>query len=87
MTEFLGSPTANVVILVAFTAALLAVGIFLILKVREWRDRKEPSASSLITNFRELHSQGGLSDEEYRTIKAALNQQLQNELRDNGETV
>jgi hypothetical protein len=32
-----------------------------------------------------LHSRGGLSDEEYRTIKAKLAEQLQDELKDNGE--
>ncbi len=39
-----------------------------------------PGASELMSNFRELHSQGGLSDEEYRTIKAMLAQQVENEL-------
>ena len=36
-------------------------------------------------NVRELHSQGELSDEEFRTIKTNLATQLQDELNDNGE--
>jgi hypothetical protein len=36
--------------------------------------------------FRELHSQGVLSDAEFRTIKTALTVQLQQELKVNNET-
>jgi uncharacterized membrane protein len=86
MIEFLSSRTAEIVIGLALMAAVIAVGIYLIQKVREWRDQKEPPPSTLITKFREIHSQGGLSDEEYRTIKAVLTQQLHEELKDNGET-
>jgi hypothetical protein len=32
-----------------------------------------------------MNSKGGLSDEEFRTIKTTLTSQLQDELNDNGE--
>lgn len=83
MADFLSTPAAQLVILVAMTAALIAVGVYVILKVRGGGPEELPSASSLLTNFRELHSEGDLSDEEYRTIKAVLSEQLQEELKDN----
>jgi hypothetical protein len=39
-----------------------------------------------MTTFRDLHDQGGLSDEEYRTIKSKLTEQMQAELRETKET-
>ncbi len=85
MAEFFSTPTANLIILVAMTAALIAVGVYVIMKVRGWEGAEEPTASSLLTNFRELHHEGDLSDEEYRTIKSVLAEQLQDEIKDNGE--
>jgi uncharacterized membrane protein len=83
--EFFSQPTANLIILIAITAALIAVGVYLILKVRSWQEVEQPTASSLLTNFRELHHEGDLSDEEYRTIKSVLAEKLQEELKDNAE--
>jgi len=37
-------------------------------------------ASEAMTNFRDLHSQGGLSDEEYKTIKKKLASTVKSEL-------
>ena len=39
--------------------------------------------SEMMSNFRELHAEGGLSDEEFRTIKTQLSGQISSELRDN----
>lgn len=85
MAEFLGSHTAQLVIGLAITAMLIAVGVYVIQKVRNGDGEETPTASSLLTNFRELHAEGDLSDEEYRTIKAVLSEQLQDELKDNHE--
>lgn len=65
-------------------AVVLAAAGSLVWLVKRWRDvRAEdtPAASDLLTNFRELHSQGGLSDEEYRTIKTTLAGQLRDGVR------
>ena len=82
MAEFLGSPLASIVILVAVAAALVAVGIYVIARVRAGIGGKEPPASEWLTKFKELHAQGELSDEEYRTIKAMLAERFQQELND-----
>ena len=80
MAEFLASPLANLVILVAVVAALVAVGFYVIARVRSGVRSKSPPSSEWMTKFRDLHSQGELSDEEYRTIKAMLSERLQREL-------
>ena len=85
MSEFLGSPWAMVVMLLALTATLVAAGVYVIGKVRAGMMHKEPPASEWLTNFKELHAQGELSDEEYRTIKAMLAERLQQELNSTDE--
>ena len=66
--------------------ALVALGVSI---VRRWRggsaDDRE-SASELLTKFKELHSRGGLSDGEYRTIKTKLATQLESELNNDDKT-
>ena len=61
----------------ALTAGALAVA-------RRMRGRTVQSAldpNELMTNFRELYEQGGLSEEEFRTIKAKLARELKGEQR------
>ena len=61
------------------------VGVYIIRSVHgEFRDNAS-TAEDLIENFRDLHSKGELSDGEYRTIKAVLSTQLQNEIKGNDE--
>lgn len=65
----------------AIGMALLALGF-----VRRLRDRAEDDqggASDMLTKFREMHAQGVLSDEEYRTIKTNLAARLQSEIKGN----
>ena len=89
MVAFLGIPrsfwsstTAQVVILLAVLAAMIVVGIYLVRRFRGGAEEGHPSASDLMTNFGELHSQGELSDQEYRTIKTLLAARMQEELKD-----
>ena len=70
----------------AALAMLVALGVYLAGKIRARAAQKEPSASELLTKFREMHSRGVLSDEEFRTIKTTLTERLQTELRGNDET-
>jgi uncharacterized membrane protein len=81
MAEFLASPLANLVFLAALTATLIACGVYVIGRVRAGINRKEPPASEWMTKFKDLHSRGELSDEEYRTIKAMLTDHLRQELK------
>ncbi len=71
----------QLVVGLAALAMLAATGIYLIGKIRAKPAQKEPTASELLTKFREMHSQGVLSDEEFRTIKTTLTERLQTELR------
>ncbi len=85
MAEFLNGPLAEVVILLALAAMLVAVGIYVIARVRAGMHLKGPPASEWLTNFEELHAQGELSDEEYRTIKALLAERFQQEINGTDE--
>lgn len=65
--------------------ALLALAVVL---MRRWRGgavEDRPDASELLSKFRDLHDRGGLSDDEYRTIKTKLATELQRELSSNDE--
>lgn len=67
-------------------AIAIAVAAYVIGKIRAEPTQQEPEASELMSKFRDLHSEGVLSDSEFRTIKTALSARLQEELKDNGET-
>ena len=74
------------VLSVADLAILVSVGIYLTEKFRANPLQKEPATSEMLTKFREMLDRGELSEEEFRTIKTSLTEQLQQELNDNGET-
>ena len=72
------------VILLAFVFGVTALGLVL---VRKWRDRAsraDGTSSEIMANFRDLHDRGGLSDEEFRTIKAKLASSVKAELNRDG---
>ena len=73
--------------LVLFAAifALTAVGLAVARRFRDRsaKDRLDPN--ELLSKFRDLYEQGGLSDEEFRTIKAKLADELKAELKDNSK--
>jgi len=71
---------------VAALAVLVAIGIYLAGRFHPKAAQKEPTASELLTKFREMHSRGVLDDEEFRTIKTKLTERLRTELRDKDET-
>ena len=59
---------------------IVSVSIYIAGKFRGGAEKDTPVTSELISKFRELHEQGDLSDEEYRTIKTKLARRLQQEL-------
>ena len=62
-----------------FLALSLALTAGFCALVRKWVDRigeGRPDPHELLTNFRELHARGGLSDVEFRTIKTKLAPEL-----------
>jgi hypothetical protein len=66
-------------------AILLAIAWYVIGKIRPKSVQKERRASQWLSKFREVYSRGELSDEEFRTIKTQLAEQLQDELNGNGK--
>lgn len=82
----LSIPGAELVIWGTLGAMLIAVAFYVIGKIRPKSVQQEPTASELMSKFRELHSKGVLSDAEFRTIKTTLTVHLREELKDTGET-
>ncbi len=72
-------------LLFAVMAALAALGAWIVSRFRGHKEDDQPAASELLTNFRELHEQGELSEQEFRKIKTLLADKLQQELNDKGE--
>jgi hypothetical protein len=79
-------PIANLVIWLTLAAIGVAVAFYLLGKIRRQTAQQELSANELISEFRNLHSRGVLSDAEFRTIKTRLADRLQDEIKDTGET-
>lgn len=60
--------------------AVLLVGAYVLGKLRLLSASDRSSSQDLLTNFREMHSQGVLSDQEFRTIKTTLATKIQHEI-------
>ena len=86
MTELFRHPLFQAASWFAVIFALLALAFVLLRRWRGGAYDAQPTASELLTKFRELHRRGGLSDGEYRTIKTKLASQVDAELKDNDET-
>jgi len=82
MQEFLSTPLAKAVISVAILLVILAVGYYLVRRFRDRIDDDRQTTSDWLTNFREMHHEGDISEAEFRTIKTVLGQKLQEEIRD-----
>src|SRR5690606_8317516 len=81
MNEQLQSLT-EAALLFAAVFVLTAIGIAIVRKLRDIGGDRVAESSDLMTRFRDLHDQGGLSDEEFRTIKSKLARKLRGELED-----
>ncbi len=86
MSPFMDHPLAQSAMLMAAILLATAFGFAVVRKLRGLADHEGRPKSELLTKFRDLHARGGLSDEEYRTIKTKLAAQLQIELSDNNRT-
>jgi uncharacterized membrane protein len=73
----------NLLFWVAVFVVLVFAAVYVLSKIRARTVQQEPLASEMMSKFRELHSRGGLSDAEFRTIKTTLTARLQQELKDN----
>lgn len=86
MTGLLNYDVEQLVLWGAVLAVLAVCAVYVLGKIRRSSAQNEPIADELLSKCRDLHAQGGLSDEEFRTIKTQLATRLQDELKENGET-
>ena len=86
MSELFRHPLSQAALWFAAIFALLALAIVLLRSLRGGAAHDQPDASELLTKFRELHRRGGLSDDEYRTIKTKLATRIDTELNNTKET-
>ena len=86
MEQLFDAGLGALVVWLAVLAALVAVAIYVIGRVRAKTLQQEPPAGELPSKFRELHSRGELSDAEFRTIKTTLTAQLQDQFQDRSGT-
>jgi hypothetical protein len=68
-----------IIVWVAAGAGVAAIGFYILGRIRGAFRQSERESGILLDNFRELHSRGELSDEEYRTIKSKLASQLRDQ--------
>jgi len=86
MADFFGHPLSFAAFRFAAIFALLALTFMLMRRYRDRAAKDRLGASEMLTKFREVHAKGGLSDDEYRTIKTKLAVQLEVELNSNEQT-
>ena len=80
MKEFLLATPVQAAIWTAVLLILVVAGWYVAGRFRDRSDDNQPTASDLLTNFRELHHQGDINDAEFRTIKTVLGEEIQKEL-------
>ncbi|HEX3998276.1 MAG TPA: hypothetical protein VHX65_06995 [Pirellulales bacterium] len=90
MSNWLANPlvhalASKVLLWCTVLALLVVLAVYVLGKFRGSAEEEHLGASELLSKFRELHSQGGLSDEEFRTIKTLLAKKLQRQLKNSGE--
>jgi hypothetical protein len=85
MAELLAQPLVRAGLLFLIIAVLTGLGALVVSRFRGSAGDEQPTASELLTNFRELHEQGKLNAQEFRNIKTLLTDKLQQELNDKGE--
>ena len=82
MLEFLSTPLAKAVESVAVLLILMAVAFYVVQRFRDRIDEDRQTASDLLTNFREMHHEGDITEAEFRTIKTVLGHKLHEEFKD-----
>jgi uncharacterized membrane protein len=86
VSAFLEEPSVRLIFALAVFAVLLLIGGYVITRYRQNMRNPTLGANELLSNFRELNSEGQLSDEEFRTIKSMLAHEAKQELRDTGDS-
>jgi len=82
---FFRDPITELAVSLGVLAFLTAVAAYVIVKVRDRGKKEDLTGIELLSRFRDVHSQGGLSDAEFRTIKTRLADRLLDEVNDKEE--
>jgi|TARA_B110000495_G_scaffold194823_1_gene201642 uncharacterized membrane protein len=72
--EILETPAARAVLGITVLAILTTIAYFVVTNYRDRIDQDIPSPEEHLDNFQEIHSQGDISDKEFRTIETVLEQ-------------
>ena len=86
MADLMDHPLSRSALLFAVVFLMTAIGVAIVRRFRDRSDTDSSDRQELMTKFRELHAKGGLSDEEYLTIKTKLAAEVRAEFNDNGGT-
>ncbi len=78
--SFLDDRYAQIIVGVAVIAVLVAIGVYVVGRMRSELNDQPQNTSDVMSTFRELHEEGELSDEEYKSIKAKLSASLKQEI-------
>jgi hypothetical protein len=70
--EFLRSPQAQAVLWTTVLVWLVIIAFYVVSKVRGYMSDEGPSVDQHLTEFRKMHEEGQLEDQEFRTIKRVL---------------
>jgi hypothetical protein len=77
MQPWLTPAVWQVVLGLTVLGIIVAIALLGLKRLRERIDEDKASPSQLLSNFHDLHQQGGLTDAEFRTIKTVLGAKLQ----------
>ena len=77
----------ELVVWLAVLMIIVAIACYVTEKIRPKTEKKERAASEWLSKWRDLHSRGGLSDAEFRTIKTTFAAQLREQSSPNGKRV
>jgi hypothetical protein len=80
------SPWGKLVVGIGLMLLFIATGWWVLERLRDSTANNQPAASDLLTNLPQLRGEGAVSEEEYRTIKTAVEARLQQELSDTKNT-
>jgi uncharacterized membrane protein len=76
MTDFFATPTVQAGIAVLILCVLIALAFYLLSSFRDYTAQDTESTREALIKLQEMHRRGDISDEEFRTMKARTQQQL-----------
>ena len=82
MKEFLLTTPVQAVIWSTVLLIVIVTAVFIVERLRDRMDDDRLEANELLTNFRDLHSQGEIEDAEFRDIKSVLGTRIASELKE-----